>query len=215
MNFSKKYHILKRMLANPKMTARQQMDAWHYRDALMSKTIDEKAFTKYAKRLFNTSFKIITTSPVLSEYVLRFNDISNEEKRDFGQRFLNILTAQHNLSSVHLNLIDNQDDLGGDEARYAPSLNLIGVWKGSYTLNSINSFMCVLLHEFTHHIYEHNPKFGPISTSKIKAVVEQGYIGWTDNHKEPIEAPALFVEEYLNKHDFTYALISKIKQKTV
>ena len=85
MNFSKKYHILKDMLANPKMTARQQMDAWDYRDALMSKTMDEKAFTKYAKRLFNTSFKIITTSPILSEYVLRFNDISNEEKRDFGQ----------------------------------------------------------------------------------------------------------------------------------
>ena len=124
------------MLANPKMTARQQMDAWHYRDALMSKTMDEKAFTKYAKRLFNTSFKIITTSPVLSEYVLRFNDISNEEKRDFGQRFLNILTAQHNLSSVRLNLIDNQDDLGGDEAGYAPPFYIF------------TNFLYILLHCF-------------------------------------------------------------------
>ena len=213
MNFSKKYHRLKRILNNPNITGKKEMHTHLAMSILLEETKDEKAFTKYAKRLFNTSFKIILTSPILNEYALRFTSLSNEEKQDFGQRFFNILTSSHKLTSVHFELRDTLDNSNIDEAGYSSSLKLIAVLKDSYVLSDMNFFMCALLHEFTHHVYLHNPEFAPIPTSQIKAIIEYGCLGFTDRRREPMEAPAYFVEEYLKKHNFTLSLISKIKQK--
>lgn len=189
----------------------ERMYAWDAISALLVKTKYEKAFAKYAKRLFNTSSKIIVTSPVLSEYAVRFESLSNEEKEDFGQRFLNILTASHRLTPVKFEL---RDDIEGfDQAAYSDKYKLIGVLKYSYTLDDLGSFMCMVLHEFTHHVYEHCPTFGPLPVSQIKAITENGYLGFVDSQDEPLEAPARFVEEYLDKHNFADTLLSKIKQK--
>lgn len=211
MNFSEKYHRLKRTFVNLNKPIWERMEAWDAISTLLVKTKDEKAFSKYAKRLFNTSFKIIVTSPVLSEYAVRFTSLSNKEKEDFGQRFLNILTASHKLTPVRFELRNDIDNF--DQAAYSYTHKLIGVLNDSYTLDNLGSFMCMVLHEFTHHVYEHCPTFGPLPVSQIKALTENGYLGFEDSKDEPLEAPARFVEEYLREHNFAYSLLSKIKQK--
>ncbi len=211
MNFSDRYHRLKRTLANPNISAMQRIYTWRALSVLLEKTNDRKAFTKYAKRLFNISLKIILTSPILSEYALRFTSLSNEEKQDFGQRFLRIFTNTHKITPVHFELMDDLD--GFEDGAYSAKLKLIGVLKSSYTLNNLDSFMCIVLHEFTHHVYEHCPTFGPIPASQIKAITENGYLDFIASWEQPLELPARCVETYLEEHKFSFTLLSKIRQQ--
>ena len=179
-------------------------------NALLNKNTQEKAFTKYAKRLFNISVKAISNNLDLSKAAIDFEKISTQEKQAFGQKFLDVICMTHKITPVSLCITDDTE--GNFEADYDDKLKLIRVKDGDFT-KTLDLFIGEILHEFTHHIYWHKPTFGPLTGSQTRAAIERGYGNPLDLEKykqTPIESPAYFVQEYFEKNKFANTLMTTI-----
>ena len=179
-------------------------------DRLLNKSTQEKAFAKYAKRLFNISVKVISNNTDLTKAAIDFEKISTQEKQAFGQKFLDIICMTHKITPVSLRIV--KDIEGNNEADYDDKLKLIRVKDGDF-IKKLDLFIGEILHEFTHHVYWHNPEFGPLTESKTRAAIERGYgnsMNLEQYKSAPIESPAYFVQEYFEKNKFANTLMATI-----
>ena len=188
-----------------------------YQQNIYDMLIDEQAFEKYAKKLFDTSISTIVNDKTLTKYALNFAKLSDQEFQDFGQRFLNIYTKLHQLEQVYFN--SQSDTITHDVPAYYNDTNKEIAMSAMYCKN-LDDFIGQILHEFTHHIYWYNPEYGPIGAQKSFAAIRSGYgdpgYDTIEQYKRrPFEAPAYSVQDYVSSNKFTNVLIQRINTKNI
>ena len=179
----------------------------------------EKPFEQYAKKMFNLSISII--EKFLSLPALKFDKLSNDEKQDFGQTFINYIAKRFKINTNTLLFNDNMPtDKSACYDFYTGNIE-ININQTSCTLQD---FISMILHEFTHHLYEKHPEYSPLGEQKVAAIMENPI---ADNpngiqtesdliayKQRPYEAPAYYLQEYFEKHKFGEQLLSTIKNNS-
>ncbi len=176
------------------------------------------AFEQYAKKLFDMSLDIISTS--LLNDAIKFDKLSDEARLNFAQTFI---TQIANRFDVVPNKVVYQADLpkelGGGYEHKNDNIYLNKMFEEKKYLFELQYFIGTLLHEFTHYLYVKYPEKSPVGKEKaIAAVMEDrttGYRDLEDYKQKPFEVPAYYVQDYFEKHEFDKQLklrIQKIKQ---
>jgi len=173
-----------------------------------------KKFTKYTEKLFDTSLKIISYDDKLLERALRFDKITELQKENFGQFFLDKICACYHCEYTHFKfgLTTDQDA----EAQYDPITHVITMHSDKIPSN-LQDFIGTTLHEFTHHIYCVRPEIAPLGVQKTFAINQNLRDGSEQNitpsRLKPSESGAYFVNDYFTNHPFTQHLVQASKQK--
>ena len=74
-------------------------------DSLLNLDSQKKAFTRYAKKLFDASQKLILNNSDFCNSVLNFEKLSIEQKQKFGQNFINALVKKYKLTPCSFQIV--------------------------------------------------------------------------------------------------------------
>lgn len=192
-----------------------------YDDAIIKllQTETGKYCEQYAKKMFDMSLDIIGT--FLPDAAMNFDKLSIKEKLDFGQIFINHIAKRFEIAPNKLEFKDDMPDAKGAEYDFKT---------GNISINKKQSiglqcFIGMVLHEFTHYLYDKHREHSPVGEQKAWAVMENFVVDSPngiqneadlDTYKQrPFEAPAYYVQDYFEKHKFCETVLSSIITKNV
>lgn len=187
-----------------------------YDDAIIKllQTETGKYCEQYAKKMFDMSLDIIRT--FLPDAAMNFDKLSIKEKLDFGQIFINHVAKQFEITPNKLEFKDDMPEGKGAEYDFAT---------GNININKKQSIglqylIGMLLHEFTHYLYDKHREHSPVGEQKAWAVMEnfvfdspsgiQNEADLEAYKQRPFEAPAYYVQDYFEKHKFVEQLFMQI-----
>ena len=160
------------------------------------------------------SLDIIRT--FLPDAAMNFDKLSIKEKLDFGQIFINHVAKQFEITPNKLEFKDDMPEGKGAEYDFAT---------GNININKKQSIglqylIGMLLHEFTHYLYDKHREHSPVGEQKAWAVMEnfvfdspsgiQNEADLEAYKQRPFEAPAYYVQDYFEKHKFVEQLFMQI-----
>ena len=192
-----------------------------YDDAIIKllQTETGKYCEQYAKKMFDMSLDIIGT--FLSEAAINFDKLSIKEKLHFGQIFINHIAKRLEIAPNKLEFKGDMPECKGAEYDFAT---------GNININENQSiglqhFIGMILHEFTHYLYDKHREHSPVGEQKAWAVMEnfvsdspsgiQNEADLKAYKQRPFEAPAYYVQDYFEKHKFGEIVLSAIITKNV
>ena len=188
-----------------------------YDDAIIKllQTETGKYCEQYAKKMFDMSLDVIGT--FLPDAAMNFDKLSIKEKLNFGQIFINHIAKRFEIAPNKLEIKGDMPD--GKAAEYDFATGNININKNQSI--GLQYFIGIVLHEFTHYLYDKHREHSPVGEQKAWAVMENFIIdspSGIQNEAEleaykqrPFEAPAYYVQDYFEKHKFGETVVSHIK----
>ncbi len=187
-----------------------------YDDAIIKllQTETGKYCEQYAKKIFDMSLDII--GRVLPDAAMNFDKLSIKEKLDFGQIFINHVAKRFGIAPNKLEFKDDMPDVKDAEYEFATG----NIYINKKQSIGLQYFIGMVLHEFTHYLYDKHREHSPVGEQKAWAVMEnfvsdspsgiQNEADLEAYKQRPFEMPAYYVQDYFDKHKFAERLFMRI-----
>jgi len=172
-----------------------------------------KYFHQYSKKMFNLSLDIIANNMPIA--AIKFNKLSADEKYNFINNFLNILTQKLKVAPINLSYIDLENPIL--YGQYELNTHNIYINKNAEIANNLPDVIGNLIHEFTHYLIAMHTGKSPVSKQKKPFLTTAIDIPYTQFQYErykhsSAEAPCFYVQDYFAKHKFGEKLLWKIRK---